>query len=108
MRLCYPWPARGCASYRCPKIVPDDLYSDRPWSPPRGPFDLRFAMFECSELLPAIPSSNPLSTRVLNPSLGQKQKRPSLGGPFCFWRRGRDSNPRRDVMPSTDFESVPL
>jgi ribonuclease BN (tRNA processing enzyme) len=24
------------------------------------------------------------------------------------WRRGRDSNPRRDVMPSTDFESVPL
>ncbi len=30
-------------------------------------------------------------------------------GPFPYgWRRGRDSNPRRAVKPSTDFESVPL
>src|SRR5690606_27590689 len=34
-------------------------------------------------------------------------KRPSVRA-FFIWRRGWDSNPRRDAMPSTDFESVPL
>ena len=38
----------------------------------------------------------------------ENKKASTLGGLFVFWRKGRDSNPRRAVMPSTDFESVPL
>ena len=59
--------------------------------------------------LPGTRGRRPRSGRVLSvdPRAGNK-KAPLARGFLLLWRRGWDSNPRRDVMPSTDFESVPL